>query len=40
MIPVSSGRKGKQRLVVDQEIIIKASERFAFRTFAGSSDGG
>ena len=40
VIPVSSGRKGKQRLVVDQEIIIKASERFAFRTFAGSSDGG
>lgn len=30
VIPVSGGRKGKQRLVTDQRIINKASERFYF----------
>ncbi|KAF9643359.1 hypothetical protein BDM02DRAFT_3191772 [Thelephora ganbajun] len=38
VILVSSGRKGKQRLVVDQRIINKASERFYFLTFARSND--
>jgi hypothetical protein len=37
VLPISSGRKGKQRLAVDQRIINKASERFYFLTFAGSS---
>ena len=39
VIPVSSGRKGKQRIVTDQRIINKASERSPFLTFAGSSGG-
>ena len=30
VVPVSGGRKGKQRLVTDQRIINKASERFYF----------
>ena len=30
VIPASGGRKGKQRLVTDQRIINKASERFSF----------
>ena len=40
VIPVSSGRKGKQRTVADQRIINKASERFSFLAFAGSNGGG
>jgi len=37
VIPVGGGRKGKQRLVTDQRIINKASERFYFLAFTGSS---
>lgn len=37
LVPVSGGRKGKQRLVADQRIINKASERFYILTFAGSN---
>lgn len=39
VILVGGGRKGKQRLVTDQRIITKASERFHLLTFAGSSGG-
>ena len=33
VVPISNGRKGKQRLAVDQRIINKASERFFFSLF-------
>ena len=38
VIPVSSGRKGKQRLVTDQRIITKASERFYLAFVAPSGE--
>ena len=37
VVPLSNGRKGKQRLAADQRIINKASERFYFLTPVGSS---
>ena len=40
VLPINNGRKGKQRLVADQRIINKTSERFYFLAFAGSSSGG
>ena len=39
VVPLSSGKKGKQWLVTDQRIINKASERLYFLIFARSSDG-